>query len=263
MHNTTLTPDQWASFDEYGYVRLGATTPSGELAALQERINAIMLGTASNERLYMQLDSTDGKYESLTGGGNTWSGATLAYRKIQNLEYDDVFLEYMTKPIFEEVCEHCYGPETPIACFRAMFMNKPAHQGTLLPWHQDAWVTLDRQPIVTVWTALDPATIANGCVEVIPGTHKLGLVNPEHGSGFLNAEQIARHCTGVPTEFIELEAGESVLLHNWLMHRSDVNGTDIPRRAFSVCYADGRTVTSDGSVMTPVAWANSGNVVAA
>ncbi|MDF2440343.1 MAG: hypothetical protein JWN98_1327, partial [Abditibacteriota bacterium] len=43
-------------------------------------------------------------------------------------------------------------------------------------------------------------------------------------------------------EYVELEAGEAVLLHNWLLHRSDTNSTNIPRRAFSVCYMDANTV---------------------
>jgi ectoine hydroxylase-related dioxygenase (phytanoyl-CoA dioxygenase family) len=46
---------------------------------------------------------------------------------------------------------------------------------------------------------------------------------------------------------LTLEAGEVALLHNWLMHRSDVNRSDISRRAFSVCYTDARTKQGDGS----------------
>lgn len=86
-----------------------------------------------------------------------------------------------------------YSEEVPIAAFRAMFMNKPARAGTLLPWHQDRWSYLDRDPLLTVWTALDPATQANDCVQVIPGSHRLGLLNPEHASGFLSAQSIAKH----------------------------------------------------------------------
>ena len=47
-------------------------------------------------------------------------------------------------------------------------------------------------------------------------------------------------------EFLELKAGEGVLLHNWMLHSSEVNSTDMPRRAFSVCYMDARTVSSRG-----------------
>src|SRR5205085_11688063 len=96
------------------------------------------------------------------------------------------------------------------------------------------------------WAALDPATIANGCVQVIPGSHKLGLINPSNGSGFLTREQAAQHCSTEKVVHLELKAGEVALLHNWLLHGSDVNNTDIPRRAFSVCYMDAHTTANNG-----------------
>ena len=48
-------------------------------------------------------------------------------------------------------------------------------------------------------------------------------------------------------EFLEMRAGEGVLLHNWMLHSSEVNSTDAPRRAFSVCYLDGDTVSNSGT----------------
>ena len=140
----------------------------------------------------------------------------------------------------------------PVASFRAMFMNKPARQGTLLPWHQDRWTDLDRDPLITLWTALDPATKENGCVQVIPRSHKLGLINPSHPSAFLTEEQAQRHTSESGTVYLEMAAGESVLLHNWLLHRSDTNATDSPRRAFSVCYMEGKTVSQSGTVFQQV-----------
>jgi ectoine hydroxylase-related dioxygenase (phytanoyl-CoA dioxygenase family) len=83
-------------------------------------------------------------------------------------------------------------------------------------------------------------------VQVIPGSHRLGLVNPNHPSGFLSEEQSARYCPPEKRVFLELEAGDCVLLHNWLLHASDINSTDISRRAFSVCYMDARTLSKRG-----------------
>lgn len=47
--------------------------------------------------------------------------------------------------------------------------------------------------------------------------------------------------------YLELKPGEVALLHNWLLHCSDVNKTDISRRAFSVCYMDANTKHEKGS----------------
>lgn len=249
-----ITDAQWRQFEEDGYLVLGKILSDEDLAALQRRIDEIMLGTADIDygQLLMQLDGKTGEYADLGEQSLGHKGATLAYRKIQNLEHDSLFGEYLSRPIFREICARTYGEDVPVACFRAMFMNKPSHQGTKLPWHQDAWTDLDRQPLITLWTALDPATKENGCVEAIPGSHRGGLINPEHNSGFLTPEQAEAICTPDKVVYLELKPGEVVLLHNWLLHSSDVNRTEVSRRGFSVCYMDARTVSQSGSHFTPI-----------
>lgn len=238
-----ITDAQWKQYEEEGWLNLGAVLDPRGLAALQQRIDEIMLGRAPANYggMLMQLDSESGKYEEAGEQTRGHKGATLNYRKIQDLEHDPLFLEYMQMPVFRDICERVYGKEAPISCFRAMFMNKPAHKGTWLPWHQDRWKSLDRDPRLTVWTALDPCTVANGCVQVIPKSHKLGLLNPDHPSGFLTSELAKKHCPPEKAVMLELKEGEVALLHNWLLHASDVNRSDISRRGFSVCYMDGRT----------------------
>jgi hypothetical protein len=250
---TYLTDQQWQQYQTDGYLKLGKMLSHDQLKAMQDRIDAIMLGKAdlNYDRLFMQLDSDTGKYEDTGAGGRGHKGSTLGYRKIQDLEFDPMFLSFMQQPIFEHICEHEYGKQTPVSCFRAMFMNKPANKGTFLPWHQDRWTSLDRDPLVTLWLALDPATVANGCVQIIPGTHQT-LLNPEHPSGFLTKEQAEEYCPENKRVFLELEAGEAALLHNWTLHGSDVNRSSQSRRAFSVCYMDDRTVDQQGQTFSQI-----------
>jgi len=238
-----LTDAQWQEYEELGYLKIGRIDDA-ELRKLQDEIDAIMLGEAAldYDRLLMQLDSETGAYEDAGQQTLGFKGATRNYRKIQELEADPVFRAYLTAPVFRDICARAYGAGTPVALFRAMFMNKPAHRGTFLPWHQDRWTELDRDPLLTVWTALDPATKANGCVQIIPRSHKHGLINPTHPSGFLSKAQAAAICTPDRIVHIELEPGEVVLLHNYLLHASEVNRTSQSRRAFSVCYMDAATL---------------------
>jgi len=251
---SALTDQQWRQYEEQGYLHLGQVASDQQLAALQQRMDDIMLGKAdvNYDQMMFQLDSATGAYGDAGAQTKGHKGATLDYRKIEGLEFDRVFLEYMQHPLYRDICERVYGKSMQVRSFRAMFMNKPARRGTILPWHQDRWNFLDRDPLVTIWMALDPATIANGCVQIIPGSHKK-LVNPEHGSGFLTKEQ-ADALDVSKAIFMELKPGEVVLLHNWTLHRSDVNKTDIPRRGFSVCYMDGRTelVKEGGEKKWPV-----------
>ena len=130
-------------------------------------------------------------------------------------------------------------------------MNKPAHDGTPLVWHQDRWTDLTLDPQITIWTALDPTSVENGCVKIIPGSHNK-LINPEHGSGFLTEEHIETIVSQYESIDLILEAGDSVLLHNWMLHSSGVNTTNIARRAFSVCYMHGDTRSLRGSTFTRV-----------
>lgn len=235
-----LTEQQWNDYSRGGFLHLGKVLEPEELEALRKRADDLALGSVKNPDVQMQLD-TGGVYEELPQAVRAFDHGTRLYRKIQGLETDDLFVRLVKHPLFLEVCARQYGPHAPISIFRAMVMNKPAGQGTVLPWHQDGgnvWA-LDRDPLVTVWVALDPATRANGCLEVIPGTHRLGLLSL-HGSTVAE-EHVRVHCPPDRVLPLEVEAGHAVLLHNWLIHRSGVNPTSVPRRAFTVCYMDGRT----------------------
>jgi hypothetical protein len=240
-----FTPEEQRQWEEQGYLYLGQVASDEQLARLRQRIDDLMLGRVPNDPIWFQLDSETGNYGDLKFSDGRWQVPTLNYRKIEALERDPVFLEYIQHPRFREITETVYGPDVSI--YRAMFMNKPAKGGTILPYHQDAGTQwrLDRDPVMTVWTALDDATIAKGCVQVVPGSHKLGLFS-EHGHT-ITAEQEARYARDEDSRYLEAKAGEVILLHNLLLHRSGVNTVDEPRRAFSVCYMDAATrSTTDG-----------------
>jgi len=237
---TMITEQQWNDYASDGFLHLGKVLEMDELEALRQRADDLALGTVKNPDVLMQLD-TGGAYEELPSAVASFDGGTVLYRKIQGLETDELFVRLVKNPLFLEICASQYGRHAAISIFRAMVMNKPAGQGTVLPWHQDGgnvWA-LDRDPRVTVWVALDSATRANGCLEVIPGSHKLGLLSL-YGSTVAK-EDVARHCPPERVQPLEVEAGHAVLLHNWLIHRSGVNPSLVPRRAFTVCYMDGRT----------------------
>jgi ectoine hydroxylase-related dioxygenase (phytanoyl-CoA dioxygenase family) len=233
-----LSEAEWEQFERDGYLVLGQVISDAELEALSRRMDEIMLGRARYEGMFFQLDSETGVYSDVPSGGG-WVKPTLNYRKIEQLERDSLFLAYLQHPVFREITRRVYGED--VAIYRAMFMNKPAQRGTILPYHQDGgtqW-SLSMNPLITVWTALDDSTAENGCVQIIPGSHKLGLLS-ERGHT-ITPEQEAEHCADDRSVLLEVPAGTAVLLHNWLLHRSGVNTIDRPRRAFSVCYMDAAT----------------------
>ena len=233
-----FTNAQRAHFEESGYVHLGRVLGEDPLRALQERIDAIMLGEVHYEHMRFQLDSEDGVYGHTPPETMGHKGPTLAYRKIMDLEQDPLFLRYMQHPLFRQITRHYMGESVSI--YRAMFMNKPADRGTELPWHQDVgwgW-GVDTMPTVTVWTALDPSTRYNGCMQVIPGSHRHGVIAERH---FPSAEELAHYAPEDSVVDLEAEPGEVILLHNLLLHRSGINPSGQSRRAFSIAYMDGAT----------------------
>jgi ectoine hydroxylase-related dioxygenase (phytanoyl-CoA dioxygenase family) len=75
-------------------------------------------------------------------------------------------------------------------------------------------------------------------MQIVPGSHKLGVLNPQH---FVTEADQARYIEEKEVVDLEVAAGEAILLHNLLMHRSGVNRTATPRRAFSTAYMDAAT----------------------
>ncbi|MEO6502049.1 MAG: phytanoyl-CoA dioxygenase family protein [Jatrophihabitantaceae bacterium] len=235
-----ISDEQWDQYFRQGFLHLGQLVDADELRRLCARVDDLALGRVVNPQVQVQLD-TGGRYEDLPDVTAQPAAGTLLYRKVQGLETDELFRSVLRGPVLAEVAAHHYGRHTSASLFRAMVMNKPAAQGTVLPWHQDGgdvWA-LDRDPLITIWMALDDATATNGCVEVIPGSHRLGLVSAQGST--LSAEDAQRFCPEDQVHPLEVPAGHAVLMHNWLIHRSGVNPTPMPRRAFTACYLDSRT----------------------
>jgi len=223
-------------FMAQGYLRLGQLLTDVELLALQQRMDDIMLGHVRypNMRFQLNPDTPGGKPVRTLGNQN----ATLAYRRIDDLEQDPVFLSYLQHPLIRQIARRYIGEH--VSVFRTMLMNKPAESGTVLPWHQDVGTGwgIDTNPFVTVWMGLDAATVASGCMQIVPGSNNLGILNEGH---FTTEEDQARYARPEDVVDLETEAGEVILLHNFLLHRSALNATGAPRRALSVTYMDAAT----------------------
>jgi phytanoyl-CoA hydroxylase len=225
-------------YERDGYARLGRVADYGALEELRERANALMLGTIAYEGMFFQRDTTTGNYDELTYGKG-WEGPSLNYRKIEKLERDPLYRAWIENPLFERVAR--MRIDGGISIYRAVLMTKADSGGTHLPWHQDAgkfW-GLSKDPELQIWTALDDAPIDAGCVEVLPGSHKDGLVTPL--GGVVPAHARASREADARAVPLPAKAGEVLLLHNMLWHRSGVNRTGRTRRAFSVCYMSDST----------------------
>lgn len=127
-----------------------------------------------------------------------------------------------------------------IMLFQEMALLKPPGGGREKPWHQDnAFFRITPgTPIVGVWIALDEATIDNGCMHVLPGTHREGPV-----IHFMRRDwQICD--TDVQTTrdvAVPLPPGGMLVFDGLLHHGTPSNNTEKRRRALQFHYIDAAT----------------------
>ena len=232
-------PDIYADFRRDGFARVGRIASEDTLVQLRARIDQIMLGEIRYEGMFFQRDTHTGKYEDLSFGRG-YEGPSLNYRKVEKLERDPVFLEWIRQPFFRKLCADLVAPD--ISLYRALIFNKSAETGgSSLPWHQDGgrfW-GLSQDPTLQIWTALDDAPIGGGCIEVVRGSHEAGLATPL--GGVVPAELVEAQAAESRKELIPAVSGEVLLIHNHLWHRSSRSTTGLPRRALTVCYMDAQT----------------------
>ena len=227
-----------AQFALHGWARIGRVLSEEGIAALGTRVDDVMQARVRYDGLFFQRDSATGHYEDLEFAKG-WQGPSPDYRKIEKLELDPLFRAWMTNPLFERIARGLIPG--PIALYRAVLFTKSAAGGTALPWHQDGgrfW-GLDRAPQLQIWTALDDCPLAAGCVEVVDGSHAAGLATAEGGvisDALLRAADAERRALPLPAR-----AGEGLLIHNHLWHRSGVNRTGKRRSAVSFCYMSAAT----------------------
>ena len=142
--------------------------------------------------------------------------------------------------------------EGPVRFWHDQLFCKPPRHGGNVSWHQDYsyWTRTTPLAHLTCWIALDDATIDNGCVQYIPGSHQWGLLpktglvgDMDHVDNVLDQSQ--KMAMGNPVA-IELKAGECTFHHAMLMHGSGANRTDRPRRGTVInVVRDGVLSTSD------------------
>lgn len=227
-----------ADFATHGYARLGRVLSDEGLSALGARVDDLMQERVRHDGLFFQRDSATGRYEDLVFAKG-WQGPSSEYRKIEKLERDPLFHAWMTNALFKRIARRLIAG--PIALYRAVLFTKSAQGGTALPWHQDGgrfW-GLDRSPELQIWTALDDCPLEAGCVEVLDGSHQAGLATVEGGvisERLLDAADAERRALAVPAR-----AGEGLLIHNHVWHRSGVNRTGRRRSAISFCYMSAAT----------------------
>ncbi|MGH8239943.1 MAG: phytanoyl-CoA dioxygenase family protein, partial [Steroidobacteraceae bacterium] len=148
------------------------------------------------------------------------------------------------------------GPE--LDCFQSQFILKnPGVIGQ--PWHQDSYYfRFDRQPQVGVWLALSRATLENGCLWVLPGSHT-GPIHEHVPDLRPGANRAYTKIVGQDDSTREpalMEPGDVLFFHSYLMHMSTDNVASERRTAIVYHYARAGTRAATPEVETTLAHVN-------
>lgn len=135
---------------------------------------------------------------------------------------------------------------------------KPAY-GNPTAYHLDVpYWSFTSPDAITIWLALDDATLENGCLYYVPGSHKAAKyanvgIGPELGALF----DVYPEWRGVPAVACPVPAG-GALLHNGLtFHGAGANMTAASRRAMTCAYMpDGATFNGQQNVLPPAYFAS-------
>ena len=185
----------------------------------------------------------------------------IVYKDGKNKEID-ARPEYLTEPhpkysFWLELCRHprvlnavqsVLGPDL-ILIMSHLIVKRPG-DGLPVAWHQDNtyWHSVQGTDVATVWLAIDDTDRANGCMQVIPCTHE-GYPEMDKvstgGDDLLGLTVEVTPAMESAAVCLEMAAGSLSLHDSFVLHGSDANTSGRRRAAYTMRYANAKTVAVD------------------
>ncbi|MBW2280749.1 MAG: phytanoyl-CoA dioxygenase family protein [Deltaproteobacteria bacterium] len=211
-------------------LRLGAENVHAQILEAAARADAGPIDQVDNQKYQVVLGSTI-KWE--------WRDDLRAVRSMEPTGHLDARLDAMIDDarLWAPVCS--INDCDALSVFSDK-LNVKRPGGAPFPWHQEGlyWENgaEDLGSLVSALTCLDDATVENGCLWVIPGSHKHGNLPGLRDRGVLGA--LYTDVSGVEGEAyaVEAAAGSVLFFHRDLVHGSQTNRSGRDRRVFVVAY---------------------------
>jgi ectoine hydroxylase-related dioxygenase (phytanoyl-CoA dioxygenase family) len=238
-----LSDAQVAFYKENGYLPDIQLLNDAQIDVLRDELTAIMDPAHPGNALYYQFyanESTD-KDSVLFHALGAW--------RITN-----GFHDILWNPAFVMAASQLLDDQ-PVRFWHDQLFCKPAKHGGVVAWHQDYsyWTRTIPMQHLTCWVGLDDATIENGCLYYVPGSHNWGLLDKPELAGemdglqqMLTEEQKAAF-KPIP---VELKKGYASFHHPLMVHGSYANRSPVARRAFVLnVFADGTMSNADTELL--------------
>jgi ectoine hydroxylase-related dioxygenase (phytanoyl-CoA dioxygenase family) len=196
-----LTAAQREQFIDEGYLVVeGVLDPVLDIGPVLAEYNEVLDGIAASlyeegaiASTYRDLPFADRLAQICAESGRNFPqhfDISLPQTGVQHdtpMHHGPAVFNLLTSPRLLDVVESVVGPEiysNPVQHIRMKLPERAVAKGSYnglvssVPWHQDNGVILpeaDESTILTVWLPLLPATVENGCLQVIPRSHRGGL----------------------------------------------------------------------------------------
>ncbi|MFD0716626.1 phytanoyl-CoA dioxygenase family protein [Paenibacillus sp. GCM10027626] len=229
-----LSAEQKHFFAENGYLVVPDLLSPDQLAELKTMVDRVLDGSVKPERgrpdgdFMLQLEPGVKDRADIPRKDKI----RVAFHLCHTHSY---FWNHAARPEIVDVIESLLGPQ--IRLYTDQLFVKPANHGSEVPFHQDHayWTQVQPYNMISCWLALDDATVENGCVHMLPGTHKQLLPHREFEGtqkyGLL--EEDVELAGEVP---VEIKAGGAMFHHSLTVHRSFPNRSDKGRRGLVSIY---------------------------
>tara|TARA_B100001559_G_C16474692_1_gene610754 strand:+ start:899 stop:1783 length:885 start_codon:yes stop_codon:yes gene_type:complete len=245
-----MTIDQKNSWNEFGYILIPNFVDEKFCDEMNKEVINIIKSIIPEESAFSHAYAGDG-HIAIREMKPTEDPKSIEdeISKLFRIHSRGIFNEFINNEVLCNILEDILGPN--VDCFLSQFIFKnPGAWGQ--PWHQDSsYFPFDREPQVGAWLATSEATLENGCLVILPGSHKEHLhehlPDDRKGSNYGYTE-IKDHDFSQETP-MTLNTGDLLLFHSFLMHKSYDNNSQARRTAMVYHFAE--TGTDFGPVDSP------------
>lgn len=155
-------------------------------------------------------------------------------------EHDSFLYDICAEPRLLDYVESLVGPDFYL--WGSHFFAKAPYDPTPVAWHQDAYYwPLEPREAVTVWLAFSDSDVANGCMRVIPRSHRSGILKHqrthEAQANALWLELEGGQFNLADAVNIELQAGQASLHDDHIVHGSEGNSSSRWRIGLAIRYS--------------------------
>lgn len=218
-----LTAPELAHFHQHGWALKKGLFNATRIAELGREIDGLHERCAREELAHVHVSWEEHLDADKPKRIRQLMGSELVSPLIDQMSRSDEMLAIMRQVI---------GPD--VYLFHSKLMMKAARDGSFTPWHQDYqyWQFESRQPTqVNCMLYVDGSDEANGCLRMVDGTNRNGLLPVHRLQSSSFSIGLAGGLADFPATLIPTEPGDAIIFGSYVIHGSGPNGSDRHRRA--------------------------------